>query len=200
MEPHSTCSEVVVEGGGGRTEIENDPLKIRPVFPPAPKTKRELAPCGTTAAYQRHWKKGEKACEACLQAANVEAKRRNPPKTRYCQFCRADITGQPGGVRTCHDCASDSRRLKTKSRWLIKRRRDQILDRDRGLCQICGRSVDPTDLTPRVGINGRTVMVAGPLYPSIDHIVPVSLGGTSEFDNLRLAHLICNTRRGSRVA
>lgn len=31
---------------------------------------RELQPCGTYAAYQRHWRKGEPIDEACRQAAS----------------------------------------------------------------------------------------------------------------------------------
>jgi 5-methylcytosine-specific restriction protein A len=33
---------------------------------------------------------------------------------------------------------------------------------------------------------------------SIDHVVPRSLGGTDELDNLRPAHRACNARRGNR--
>ncbi len=35
---------------------------------------RDLKPCGTTAAYRRHLRKGEHPCAACL-AANAEAKK-----------------------------------------------------------------------------------------------------------------------------
>jgi 5-methylcytosine-specific restriction endonuclease McrA len=35
---------------------------------------------------------------------------------------------------------------------------------------------------------------------SYDHVVPTSLGGTDEPENLKMAHLLCNTRRGNRVA
>lgn len=39
-----------------------------------PKPTRELKPCGTTAAYERHRSRGETPCEACRKA-NTEAKR-----------------------------------------------------------------------------------------------------------------------------
>ena len=34
---------------------------------------------------------------------------------------------------------------------------------------------------------------------SVDHIVPVALGGTDELDNLRPACLSCNSRDGARL-
>jgi 5-methylcytosine-specific restriction endonuclease McrA len=34
---------------------------------------------------------------------------------------------------------------------------------------------------------------------SIDHVLPISLGGDSSLENLRLAHLSCNQGRGSRM-
>ncbi len=35
--------------------------------------------------------------------------------------------------------------------------------------------------------------------PSIDHIVPITRGGTHTWDNAQLAHLLCNTRKGNKV-
>jgi 5-methylcytosine-specific restriction endonuclease McrA len=35
--------------------------------------------------------------------------------------------------------------------------------------------------------------------PTVDHITPLSRGGTWELDNLALAHKICNTEKGNRL-
>lgn len=37
------------------------------------------------------------------------------------------------------------------------------------------------------------------LAPSVDHVVPVAEGGTKHIDNLRLAHIRCNARKGKRL-
>lgn len=55
-------------------------------------------------------------------------------------------------------------------------RYDDIFIRDRGLCQICKNPVIE---------NG-----------SLDHIIPLSLGGVHTEWNLQLAHNLCNTKRG----
>jgi 5-methylcytosine-specific restriction endonuclease McrA len=34
-------------------------------------------------------------------------------------------------------------------------------------------------------------------YPTIDHIVPLSVGGTDTRDNVQIAHLFCNLSKGA---
>lgn len=60
---------------------------------------------------------------------------------------------------------------------------ERLGKRDGWNCHLCGQPVDPSEYWP----NSR----AG----SVDHIVPVSLGGDDAGTNLALAHLGCNTGR-----
>jgi 5-methylcytosine-specific restriction endonuclease McrA len=64
----------------------------------------------------------------------------------------------------------------------------EIFERDGWRCQICGKKVNKN-------LRGRHPMAA-----SLDHIVPVSKGGKHVRSNVRLAHWICNLRKGNRVA
>jgi 5-methylcytosine-specific restriction endonuclease McrA len=50
-------------------------------------------------------------------------------------------------------------------------------------CHWCGR---PMDFDTR----------EQPLSPSVEHLIPKSVGGTNKQGNLRLAHLHCNQARG----
>ena len=50
-------------------------------------------------------------------------------------------------------------------------------------CQICGMFCDPT-ASPN-----------STLYPSIDHIVPIHKGGGHTWDNVQIAHRICNSNK-----
>lgn len=52
-------------------------------------------------------------------------------------------------------------------------------DRDGWKCHLCGRTVAVASATA-------------------DHLVPQSLGGSGSPSNLRLAHMLCNSRRGAR--
>jgi 5-methylcytosine-specific restriction endonuclease McrA len=40
--------------------------------------------------------------------------------------------------------------------------------------------------------------VPHPKAPTIDHIIPLSAGGDDTKANVRLAHFLCNSRRGNR--
>lgn len=54
-----------------------------------------------------------------------------------------------------------------------------IYERDGGRCGICGKKVASDQI-------------------SIDHIIPLSLGGQHTENNVRLAHIRCNVQRGNR--
>jgi 5-methylcytosine-specific restriction endonuclease McrA len=63
---------------------------------------------------------------------------------------------------------------------------EAIIERDRGICQICGEPVD-FSLPPY-----------DPMSRSFDHIIPLAKGGPHSMDNVQLAHLNCNVRKGMR--
>jgi 5-methylcytosine-specific restriction endonuclease McrA len=63
----------------------------------------------------------------------------------------------------------------------------EISIRDEWTCHLCGEMVDET--LPRLAKMGA----------SLDHVVPISKGGTDEPENLKLAHFICNVRKGNKV-
>lgn len=58
--------------------------------------------------------------------------------------------------------------------------RDFIRERDNGVCHICTRWVSVHE-------------------ESLDHVIPLARGGTHTADNLKLAHKVCNSRKGDRL-
>lgn len=72
---------------------------------------------------------------------------------------------------------------------------DDLRRRDKDICWICGETVDDTDYQT---INGH--FIAGNRYPSIDHTHPIALGGVHSWENVRLAHKDCNTKRGASMS
>ena len=66
--------------------------------------------------------------------------------------------------------------------------------RDNHTCYLCGTKTDRSDY--RVDESGN--FIAGPSYPSIDHVVPLSKGGTHDMSNVRLACCRCNAIKGNR--
>jgi hypothetical protein len=62
-----------------------------------------------------------------------------------------------------------------------------VFERDNWMCGICDEPVDPILRHPdRMSV-------------SLDHVVPLSLGGEHSYANTRCSHWICNVRRGNRV-
>ena len=64
---------------------------------------------------------------------------------------------------------------------------NNIYKRDNWICGICLKRVDKRLKYPH------------PMSKSLDHIIPLSKGGTHTEDNLQLSHLICNLRKGNKI-
>ncbi|MEO0883669.1 MAG: HNH endonuclease signature motif containing protein [Pseudomonadota bacterium] len=61
-----------------------------------------------------------------------------------------------------------------------------------GLCAICNRAM------PRHRFEVAHATIWKKQRPSFDHIVPRGAGGSDAESNIRLAHAICNKRRGRK--
>lgn len=65
---------------------------------------------------------------------------------------------------------------------------EKLARRDKNTCHICGRKCDKHDFRVDAGGN----FIAGDNHPSLDHVMPLSKGGTHTWDNVKLAHCKCN--------
>jgi 5-methylcytosine-specific restriction endonuclease McrA len=84
-------------------------------------------------------------------------------------------------------CDKTARYRAKKNRVFVEKvSKLEILERDGYICQICGGGV-----LPFVG-------VYHPLYPNIDHIIPIARGGLHTASNLQTTHRGCNTSKGTK--
>lgn len=104
---------------------------------------------------------------------------------RACPWCHEPFKAATRQQKYCSDHCNNV--AKKKRRQALKRSPGAkppsigyIIRRDRGICQLCGDKVDPAAKWP----DGR--------MPSMDHIVPLSEGGSDSARNIQLAHLSCN--------
>ena len=84
-----------------------------------------------------------------------------------------------------------------RSRWRYKQKYSNwrtVANREGYDCHLCGRPVDPGDY--RRTRSGQ--FVAGPDYPTVDHVRPQARGGTHHWTNLKLAHKRCNSRKHTK--
>ena len=109
-----------------------------------------------------------------------------------------------GNKKYC--CLKCERKANNKRNELKKRKRinengnadytislEKLIKRDNNICYLCGKECNLEDYTYQ-----NNYFIAGNYYPSIEHVVPISKGGTHTWDNVRLAHRICNTLKGNK--
>lgn len=133
---------------------------------------------------------GRKYCTTACAARYL----RGNPLSKECAICGARFDPRSLHGRDASVCSDECARIRAREHDDIRRFasgltpegrrvRYSVMKRDGWVCQLCG---DATD---------RSVMWPHPLYPTIDHIVPVSKGGTHDMSNLQCAHARCNIRK-----
>jgi len=167
---------------------------------PKPLPIRVCVTCGKESATRQRACSPE--CERLYvnqkQRAYMQA-RRPRQRERACRECGRLFTPTYGSKRR-HFCLPQCERRATRriGRAIRRARKQQahrervdpiaVLRRDRYRCQLCGRS------TP-ARLRGRMVDNA----PEIDHIVPLSQGGSHTYDNVQCACRKCNGRKSVAV-
>lgn len=70
----------------------------------------------------------------------------------------------------------------------------KLYERDKGVCYLCKEECDYDSHTITNG-----AFIVDDKYPTIEHVVPISKGGSHTWDNVKLACFICNTKKGSAI-
>tara|TARA_R110000803_G_scaffold209449_1_gene279075 strand:- start:7 stop:411 length:405 start_codon:yes stop_codon:yes gene_type:complete len=115
-----------------------------------------------------------------------------------CQKPRDMSTRKTRSGKRCDDCEYQLKRERKAASGKVRRARKyhngridkditlkKLSNRDGGACYLCGLLVDWSD-DPW----------SGGKYPNIEHVVPLSKGGTHTWDNVKLACSQCNTDKG----
>lgn len=122
-------------------------------------------------------------------------RRREEARQHICARCGKEFTANPNKrycSELCRRRAQDSRN-EHRRRIRIKGYKDNIqlpvlYKRDKGICWLCEDKCEWNDFKIKNG-----AFVVGERYPSIDHVIPLSKGGSHTWSNVRLAHKGCNT-------
>lgn len=122
----------------------------------------------------RRWINGR--CRRCSEWFTVRASSANATRSRHCsERCRLGHK-------------SELRRALLRDAYVADINRIAIFERDGWVCQLCFR---PTE---------RAAQVPHLLAPTIDHIIPLAVGGPHEPANAQCAHYSCNSAKGARCA
>lgn len=161
-------------------------------------------------------------CEQCIISNRLEKKKNKQLQKEYkrqchnllkseqlsffiCKHCGNLFVGTGNQKTFCSKRCRDRHHEQQKSRARIKKAKlngtvdytitlDKLIKRDNNKCYLCGGECNLNDY---VMINN--TKVAGNYYPSIEHITPIAKGGTHTWNNIKLAHRICNINKGDKT-
>lgn len=163
-------------------------------------------------------KQGKATCQVCIQRRKEERANRIEQQRKERAAIRAKTKAEQRAedarygtkfkqitFKQCPICGNIfvsntkycSSKCRSKNHWAMKDGYrylfplDEVYKRDNGICYICGKACDWDDYTERNG-----VIIYGDNYPSRDHVIPKSKGGGNTWDNIRLAHRLCNSHKG----
>lgn len=149
---------------------------------------KEKARVKAQERYLRNFKSEEKTCRHCGNSFMTQYK-----KSKV--FCSETCT-----VKHSHYMSKLAEKRR-KGKILNLERMDNditlplLYKRDKGVCKICGLKCDWSDIE-----NKPNYSIVGNMYPSIDHIKPISRGGSHTWDNVQLTHKYCNTLKNDKEA
>ena len=151
-------------------------------------------------------------CNVCKtkekEINKIQSKRLKYTIIHRCQYC-GEIFHISDKWKGKKYCSVECRNKKENKRKEIRRRTRLITNgkyddtitlkklykKYNGVCQICGKKCDYEDYV----ITEKGVHIAGNMYPSIDHMIPLAKGGTHTDNNVQLAHRICNSIKSSNI-
>lgn len=110
------------------------------------------------------------------------------PGTGVCAFCnRPMFMAYPLQKYCGRDCRRLLRSNAIEGAFVEVVEVEVLAERDGFICQLCDYAVDMTARHP------------DKWCATVDHVIPVSLGGEHSYANTQLAHFRCNSSKGNRV-
>jgi transposase len=126
---------------------------------------------------------------------HYRGKGNSQPRECMCPRCGKQFTATKPNQKYCSKTCSNAVRLQHRHDLarvngggesdVITLR--EVWEHDGGKCYLCGRKTDWTDYYIKDGWR-----VTGPRYPTREHVIALSNGGTHTWDNVRLACFECN--------
>lgn len=145
------------------------------------RSQRACAQCSSAFLPVRKWQKTcSYKCGYTLQNKKVSKKQTN---SKLCARCTKPLISKKINAIYCsRTCKSMEHTFKNrpKTRPVTMARRAEIFIRDEGNCYMCESKVD----------SGKF---------ELDHLIPVSRGGSSDVWNLAVSCPPCNRSRGNRI-
>lgn len=125
--------------------------------------------------------------------------------TKVCKECGKEYATASGNQKYCGKKCLNKRKnrvnnLNKNKRMTLNGKADysitleKLIKRHKNTCHICGEKCSNNDYI----ISDDGYFIAGNLYPSIDHVLPISKGGRHVWSNVKLAHRQCNSMKSDK--
>lgn len=148
--------------------------------------------------YGQELKEAKAECKQRLK--EIDSQLKELSRFTECKVCGRMFKSYNGSVFCSDDCRRKyknnirpTKRIKKNGKPDYSISLKKLYKRDNGRCSLCGGICNWNDY-----IIKDNNFIAGDYYPSIDHIKPISKGGLHEWNNIQLAHRICNTNKRDR--
>lgn len=156
----------------------------------SPKCRREMAK-KRSLAWQKAFKqehgrsqRGGLVESQCFRCETTFTGRKNG---RYCsRDCWQSVVSEHYVTEGLHRTKHRRRKQRLREAHVENVSRIAVLDRDKWVCHLCCKKIRKTLRYPHQ------------MSASLDHVIPISAGGSHEMANVRAAHLICNVRKRDR--
>jgi hypothetical protein len=146
----------------------------------------------------KHWKRINREYYKERRKKEPERAGEKVIHNKKCRECSKMFTTTRKAQVYCDLDCSRKFRSRKRERERDKRIRDngpidhdisieRLMIRDKEICHLCDERVD---IHSHHNDN---------YYPSIDHVIPIIRGGTHTWDNVRLAHRVCNSIKNNRT-
>ena len=110
------------------------------------------------------------------------------------KFCRRQCGKKWRGIGRRYTSRRDER-LKQAVEYNKAVNLHTLIKRDNNTCWICKKQCDLYDYE----VTATGAMLCGDKYPTMDHVIPCSEGGSHTWDNVRLACLKCNREKSNSM-
>jgi 5-methylcytosine-specific restriction endonuclease McrA len=184
---------------------------------------------GTLSGYKKHKKRKHDKCQPCwdARAAYMRELRKTPEQKiksrayakawksrnkdkvleqsrKYYRENSEKLTEQQRinraknpNFRDVQASASRRRRAKIKNQGFEFYREKDVIERYGKICHICNKDIDIN--APRSGKTAGKLKLNWENGLHIDHVIPISKGGTDTLDNVRPSHAKCNLSKGNKI-
>lgn len=160
--------------------------------------RRKRCVCEACASAEANKKAKAELYKRVLRAQIIDSHAFNKGKQlsmAFCQSCGALVDNRKTYCELCviarekkySNIKKSRRRIQACTKYSGNITAKSLFERDGGICWICGQ---PCDINADINDNA---------YPSVDHLLPISLGGKDEWSNVKLAHRICNSLRRNKI-